>query len=211
MESPTYDRQSIVELYRKWFLVSKKDPNAYFDHEQVDDLAILIKNRIDLGSLIDAGPVYRSEIPIPYIRFQKIHELMVEIFVIQNNISCINIPGCIVEGENRKISFNTLINAIIECIDARIKNGFDIFNRVYPMEIYTKTEPISSENLIKKLNGEGWSIQYHGPYHTVLLKKGSKVTYTIANNTEISSSLHYSYNRLRFLLGKNQYRRLYNQ
>jgi hypothetical protein len=74
---------------------------------------------------------------------------------------------------------------------------------------YPISEEINSEELVKNIINSGWDIQYIGPYHTVLLQEGSKVTYTIANNSKISPTLHFSYIHLQMLLSGRGFYDLY--
>ncbi len=215
MEKFKFDKQVSTELYRKWFLLSKKDPTKPYDKEQIDDLYHAIKFQVGyiFKQLVDYElQYYHAEIPFLFINDKKFEEFEVEVLVIGNSIECLSIPGCMVEGENRITAFDNLIKAIIQCSDARIKNGLWFLNRVFPMKLYDKSvQPISSEKLIQKLKNDGWTKEYVGEYHTVLLREGNKVTYTIPNNSEISSGLHFGYNRLQFLLSGKQFREMYEE
>ena len=208
-----FDEQLPVRLYKKWFLLSKKDQNKPYDKEQIDDLFIALKSQMGeiIEQLIEEElPTFRAQIPFLFINGKQVAEFEVEIFVMGNTIDCSNIPGCIVEGKNRKVAFDNLLKAIIQCADARTKYGLDILNSVFPMKSYEIVQSISSSKLIEKLKHQGWTIEYIGAYHTVLLRVGSKVTYTIPNHSEISSSMHFGYHRLQFLMSEEQYREMYD-
>jgi len=142
---------------------------------------------------------------------KKIDEFEVEVLVIGNTVDCLSIPGCMVEGENRMIAFDNLIKAIIQCSDARIRNGLGFSNRVFPMNLHPNLQSISSDALIQKLKNDGWNNEYVGTYHTVLIKAGSKVTYTVQNDSEVSSNLHFAYNRLMLLLSGQQFYEMYQR
>jgi len=213
MEDFNNMKQSLVVLYRKWYLEKKKDLNKAYDKEQVDDLFDLVK--YNLQNIIDQltkNKIAPSiiEIPFVFINQNKYHDFTIEILPIENTIECVNIPGCMAEGLNLQIAFDNLIRAIIQCADARARNGLWYLNRVYPMKLfYPNMEEIYSEDLILNLINAGWDIQYKGPYHTVLLSEGSKITYTVQNNSQISKSMHFAYIHLQFLLSKEQQRDMY--
>jgi hypothetical protein len=205
--------QSLAVLYRKWYIEKKKDLNKPYDKEQIDDLFDLV--RYKLKNIIDhltKNKITPSiiEIPFFFINRNKYHDFIVEIFPIENTIECINIPGCMAEGSNFQIAFDNLIRAIIQCADARSRNGLWYLNRVYPMKLYyPNMEEICSDDLIQNLIDTGWNIHYKGPYHTVLLREGSKITYTIQNNSRISKTMHFAYIHLQFLITRQQQRNMY--
>jgi len=65
-----FDKQISTELYRKWYLLSKKDPSKSYDKEQIDDLFSAIKSQIDfiLKQLIEQElHAYRAKIPFLFI------------------------------------------------------------------------------------------------------------------------------------------------
>lgn len=215
MDDFKFNKQVATELYRKWFLLSKKNPSHSYDKEQIDDLVAIHKSQIGflLKQLVEqALHAFRAEIPFLFINDKKFEEFDVEVLVIGNSIDCLSMPGCMVEAENRNAAFDNLLKAVIQCADARIRNGLWFLNRVFPMKLYdASVQSISSEELIQKLKEDGWNKEYTGAYHTILLKEGSKVTYTIANNSVISSGLHFGYNRLKFLMSGKQYYEMYQE
>ena len=210
-----FDKQISTELYRKWYLLSKKNPSNPYDKEQVDDLFLAIKSKIGyiIKQLVEQELyAYRAEIPFLFVNNKKFEEFEVEVLVIGNKIDCLSIPGCMVEGENRKIAFDNLLKAVIQCADARTKNGLWFLNRVFPMKLYNaNVQAINSEKLIQKLKNDGWNKEYIGAYHVILLRDDSKVTYAVPHNTEISSSLHFGYNRLQFLMSGKQFNEMYQE
>lgn len=203
-------KQSLTVLYRRWYIEKKKNPNNAYDKEQVDDLFDLVRyNLQDIINQLTKNKItpFIIEIPFVFINQNKYNDFTIEILPIGNTIECVNIPGCIAEGPDLQTAFDNLIRAIIQCADARARNGLWYLNRVYPMKLYYPTmEEIYSEDLILNLINAGWDIQYKGPYHTVLLSEGSKITYTIQNQSLISKSLHFAYIQLQFLLTYNQQR-----
>ena len=213
MEKFKFNKQITTELYRKWFIDLKKDPNKQYDKEQIDDLFNAIKLQIGfiIKELIDCElQTYRAVIPFLFINGKKFEEFEVEVLVIGNYIDCLSIPGCMVDGENSNKSFDNLIKAVIQCADARTKYGLWFLNRVFPMKLYDASiQSISSDKLIQKLKSHGWDKEYIGAYHTILIRDGSKVTYTLPHNSEISKGLHFGYNRLQFLLSGKQFREMY--
>ena len=213
MDDFKFDKQISLEIFRKWFILLKKDPSQQYDQDQIDDL--FQTHKLQVGYLFQQLENYelhtfRAEIPFLFINYKKFHQFNVEVLIIGNTIDCLNIPGCMVEGETRMLAFNNLIKAVIQCSDARIKNGLFFLNRVFPvLSCNPHLQPIDSEHLIKQLKKDGWPIEYRGQYHTVLLRHGSKVTYTIPNNSNISSDLHFNYIRLQRALNYNDYINMY--
>lgn len=212
MDKFKYDKQLSTELYRKWFLLNGKDQSNPYDKEQVDDLFAIIKEQIGyiLEQLVNHKLyAFRAEFPFLFINGNKFDEFDVEVLVVDKTIECLSIPGCMAEADNREAAFDNLIRAIIQCSDARVKNGMWYLNRVFPMKFYEANDPITSVVLVNKLINAGWTKEYLGPYHTVLLSQGSKVTYTIQNDTVISGSMLFGYNRLQFLMSGRQFREMY--
>lgn len=210
MQEFAFDQQAAIEVYKKHFLTSTKPIITPYSKEQLDGVFIAIKSQIALLIQTLVGEKhfsYKTTIPFFYINEieQKVNEYEVEILVVGSIIECVSIPGCIVEGLDREIAFDNLIKAVIQCSDARIKNGLWFLNRVFPVDMWVDGQATSSSSLLKKLENDGWNIKYESPYHTVLLRTGSKVTYTIANDTEISGALSFAYNRLQLLTNGKEF------
>lgn len=201
-----FDNQISAELYRKWFLLGKKDPENLYDKEQIDDLYQAINYQIGSGleELIKLeSEIIRSQIPFLHIYHKKFRKFDVEILVMKNTIECKNIPGCMAEGNNRRVAFENLLKAIIVCSDIRIKRKYRLLNKVYPLDIFKHVftngvNSIHSNELINFLKSWGWNIEIVRPYFSVLLKEDNRVAFTIPNNSEISESLHLAYNLLIF-------------
>lgn len=207
MDEFSFSKQDSAELYRKWYLIKRKGLDNPYDKEQVDDLFNVIKSQVQfLIDKISNEKTYAFivEIPFLFIDKNKYRQYDVEVAVLGNTLECINIPGCMAEGDNRHDAFDNLIRAVIQCSDARLKNGFWYLNRVFPMRLYyPNMVPISSDDLIENLITDGWNIKYPGPYHTVLLREASKVTFTVQNKSIISETLHFAYIHLQLLLNSN--------
>ncbi len=208
-----FNNQALTALYRDWFILNRIDPLRPYDKKQVDDLFILIKTEISQNiDELFRQPLfaYRAKIPFVYINFRNFEKFNIEIFVYENIIKCVNIPGCMVESNNIQASFDNLIKAVIQCVDARRKNNLLLTNRVNPLVVYDYgIQSINSKSMVETLKEAGSIIEYVGPYHTILLRKGSKVTFTILNDSIISSNLHYGYNSLRIILSNEQYYEMY--
>lgn len=208
-----YDKQSSTGLFRKWYILEKKSPHAIYDKGQVDDLAqhilTIINPYIDELLAFDRE-FYRATIPFLYIDYKEFIKFEIDILVIHNTIECLNMPGCVVEGKSLKTAFSNLINAVIQCADARRLRGMWYQNQVFTMQIYNAdSEATESKDLITKYIKNGWSDVYDGPYHKVLLAKGNKVTYTISKNGPISSTVAFAYEKLQYQIDAKTHHDLY--
>jgi len=208
-----YDKQSSLTIFRKWYLKEKKTPHDIYDKGQVDDLAQHIIQVISayVDELLEFDKyAYRAKIPFIYIDFKEFIKFEIEVLVIGNTIECLNMPGCIVEGENLKVAFDNLVYAVIQCADARRLNGLWFQNQVFTMQMYNASiKATDSKELTKEYIEKGWSNVYDGPYHKVLLAKGNKVTYTIPQNSHVSSTVTFAYEKLQFQIDAKTHYDLY--
>lgn len=207
-----YNKQQTIELYRKWFMIGKKDPNNYYDKEQIDDLYILIKTEIGvfINQFIEEKRfAYKATLPFIYVHNKSYIKFDVQVLVNNKYIYCMSLPGCCAEGITIEEAFNNLILAVIQCADVRIRNNLGLWTMVYTMNLWHNPGLIESKELIKKFLSSGWTNIYVGPYHTVMRSDVSEVTYTIINDGMISNGLHYAYDVLRFLISRKKYNELY--
>jgi hypothetical protein len=225
MKEFIFKKQVSIELYRKWFILEKKNPQDFLDRQQVLDLKniildqtsviidsycenklVLLNDEIPIGQ---KNPFFRCEFPILYLDFKKFKKIILKLLIIDNSIECLNVPGCIVEGENLNDAFNNLILAVIECFNIRSKNGMYFTNRVFPIKTYWNFNQLESEEYVKELKNDGWSNEFYCPFHTILLNNSSQVTYTIPHNKIISGSLRFAFKRYQFVTDGSSYRRWY--
>nr|WP_320119530.1 hypothetical protein [uncultured Marinifilum sp.] len=202
MNSFDFNRQRATHLYRKWYVSSKKDSNSMYDKEQVDDLHAYLST--ELSPLIEHYlsqklSVYRAELPILFIGTKKIETFPVEILVLSNTIECMNMPGCMAVGKEPRDAFSKILYAIIECADARYRNGKGFMNIVHTMKMYdANNTDIKRTEFITQLKERGWDKEYDGAYNTVLFNDTNKVTYTVPKTEMISESMRFSFNKLQF-------------
>jgi hypothetical protein len=222
MKEFKFDKQQSIELYRKWFLIEKRNRNDYFDSNQIDDLFNLnLKQTNDLidyycgdhlillsgeSGINQDKPIFRCDFPLLYVDFNNFKKIVVEILVIENTIECLNIPGCIVEGIDLKDTFKKFIIAALECFDVRFRNQMFFTNRVYPMKTYWNFPDINSNEYIEELSNDGWGKIFKCPNYTILLNDSSNVSFTIPNNVTISGNLRFAYKRYQFLVDYNTFR-----
>ena len=201
------DRQLATNLHRKWYFIKQKDPLIKYDAEQIQDLHDFLMDELNpiLNNLYDQGlSYYRAEIPILFIGSQNIYTFTNEILVADNIIQSLNMPGCIAIGKNIIDAFSNYFYALIECADARYRNGMDFMNIIQFIDInILGSKEIEREQLIKRLNALGWTICYEGIHNTVLLKQGSKVSYTIPRISIIPSMIDFWIRRMQFLKNAN--------
>jgi hypothetical protein len=222
MKQFKFDKQLSIELYRKWYILEKRDRNNYFDKDQITDLYNLIyiqtKHIInyycgddlilvnDEYEIHQDKPFFRCDFPLLYIDYNNFKKVIIEILVIGNSIECLNLPGCIVEGKNLNEAFEKFIIAAIECFDVRFRNQMYLTNRVYPMKTYWDFPEISSIDYIQELINDGWDNIFHCHYNTILLNNISTVTYTIPKNNTISGNLRFAFKRYQFLVDYHTFR-----
>ena len=212
MKDFIFNKQASTELYRKWFLIEKRNPEEYFDREQILDLQRTIINQTE--NIIDfycnqEYSAFRGDFPILYINNKEFKKITVDLLIIKNSIECLNVPGCIAEEQTLKDAFNKIILSIIQCANVRFKNSMWFTNRVFPMHTYWNFDSISSEEYMKELREEGWTKEFNCPFHTVLLKEFNPVTYSIPHNETISGSLRFAFKRYQFLMDGSTYHQMY--
>ena len=219
-----FDKQLSIELYRKWFLLEKRNRSNYFDEGQINDLYNLNLNQTrslinyycsdKLISLNDGyeihqdKPMFRCKFPLLYIDFNNFKKVIVELLVIDNTIECLNVPGCIVEGKDLKEAFGKFIIATLECFDVRFRNQMYFTNRVYPMKTYWNFSDINSIDYIQEIRNDGWENIIQCPFNTILFSNTSTVTYTVPNNNIISGNLRFAFKRYQFLVDYHTFRQM---
>ena len=212
MKDFVFNKQASTELYRKWFLIEKKNPEEYFDREQILDLQETILNQtkdiIDYYCEQDY-PAFRGDFPILYVNNKEFKKITLDCLIIKNSIECLNMPGCIVEGENLKDAFNKIVVSVIQCANVRFKNSMWFTNRVFPMQTYWNFNATPSQEYVKELKDEGWTKEFVGPFHTILLKEFNPVTYSIPHDEIISGSLRFAFKRYQFLMDGRTYHEMY--
>lgn len=147
-----------------------------------------------------------SIIPALAIDYNDFKKVTLDLFVLDNTIECLNVPGCIVEGENLQQAFQKLIIAAIECFDVRFKKNMYLTNRVFPMKTYWNFIDLNSDEYIRELENDGWNEKYQYPFNTILLNINTVVTYTISNNALISGNLRFALKRYQFLISGSMHR-----
>lgn len=215
MNSFDFNRQKATLLYRDWYVLLKKLPKDNYDKYQVDSLRDYLFSELNehiqfLKS--QKQKFYRTELPILFIREKKIETFPNEILVIENTIQSLNVPGCMAVGETIDKAYENYFNAIIECADARFKNGLSFMNIVHTMKIYdANSKDLPRNEVIKELKQAGWNKEYQGAYNTVLLKDGNKVTFTIPFTETISSSMVFWFRKLQFQVSAKMEREMYTE
>ena len=215
MNSFDFNRQKATLLYRDWFVIKKKNPTDNYDKEQVDSLRNYLLT--ELNEYIEylknqERKVYRTEIPILFIREKKIETFPNEVLVIENTIQSLNVPGCMAVGKSIDEAYENYFNAIIECADARYKNGLGFMNIVHTMKFYdANSKDLPKIEVIEEIKKAGWDKEYQGIYNTILLKNGNKVTFTIPNTNTISSSMVFWFRKLQFQISAKMEREMYTE
>lgn len=214
MKDFVFDKQITTELYRKWFIIGGKKSDSFYDKEQILDLHKAITTQTnDIINFFCSQDLhaFRGYFPILYINGKEFKKINIELLIIGNSIECLNMPGCIIEENTLKDTFNKFVLSVIQCVDIRVKNGIWITNRVFPMITYWNFDAISSQNYIDELIQEGWYKKFECPFHTILINPNSPVTYSIPNNETISGSLRFAFKRYQFLMDGKSFYRMYNE
>jgi hypothetical protein len=215
MSSFDFNKQKATLLYRKWYVESKKSLKAIYDKDQVDNLSDFLLS--ELHELIEHYKnqklkAYRAEIPMLYIRENKIETFPNEILVIDNSIQSLNMPGCMAVGSNIDETFENYFKAVIECADARYKSGLGFMNIIHTMQMYDmNSKDLKRIDVINELTNAGWSNKYEYYYNTILLRSGNKVTYTVPNTESITGSMIFWFRKLQFQISAKMEREMYTE
>ncbi len=208
-----FEMQQAIKLYRKWYLISKKDSSQQYDKDQIDDLMDFLMIQSEpvrnyfLSQNIDS---YRTEIPMLYVRGKEIKTFPHELMVIKNSIQSLNMPGCIATGKDINEAYRNYFRALIECTDTRYQNGLGLMNIVHTMNIYNlNSKDMSRNELTKELKDSGWTQEYQGVYNTILFHPKSKITYTIPKHEIIEEGIIFWFRKLQYQIDAKTHRELY--
>lgn len=213
MSTFEFNKQKATQLYRKWYVESNKSFLSNYDKEQVDDLSFYLLS--ELHDLLEYYKnqklkVYRAELPMLYIRYKKIETFPNEIFVIENSIQSLNMPGCMAVGNSIDNTFENYFKAVIECSDARYKNGLGFMNVIHTMQMFDmNSKDLKREDVVNELINAGWNIRHEGIYNTVFLSSGNKVTYTLPKSDVILSTMVFWFRKLQFQISAKVAREMY--
>lgn len=213
MDKSFFNKQTAAELYRKWYIIEKKDPYQKYDNEQIKDLhSLLLKAYTPFISILKRNQnlrTFRIVIPVLYIGKNRIEIFSNEMLILKNNFYSMNIPGCMSFGTNIEEAFCNHIFALIECSDARCRYGMSFMNIVHTMNYMNTEKDIGRDVYLRELIMCGWDIQYEGLKNTVLLKKGNEVTYTLPRTDVINPFMVHWFNQLQLQISASTSRSLY--
>lgn len=210
MKTFNFDKQGAARLYRQWYLESKKDISSPYDKDQIEDLRDYLYQ--ELGGLIHSycsqkKKYYTATLPILFIGEKKFETFPNDILVIKNTIQSTNMPGCMAVGDSIEEAYHNYLSAIIECADARYRNGFGFMNIVHTISNYAiPAHDINRADFIAELREFGWTKEYNGTYNTVLLQEGNKVTYTVPKKEIIIDDMVLWFRQLRFQISARQFK-----
>lgn len=209
MSSKKLNKQNAAILYRKWFVTGNKNPKSNYDKEQVDELTQFhIKEYEGLISSLknEDNRIFRLTFEILFIKSNSIATISNEVLIIGDVFQSLNLPGCASFGIDFMDAIKNYFNAVIECLDARFKNGMKPMNSVHTMKFYERNSNDKTyKEVVQMIKECGWSKKYSGTYNDIYLKSGDKVSFTIPKVPVIPSVLVFWYYKHLFQISARQY------